>query len=415
MLSIQHPNNRWLISRSTLVDLKVTTQKTFFEVLEETFQLKEWSHYHFDRSNQKLTFRNGSEIFFSWLDDVNKIKGMELWRFYIDEVDEVREEIFMILRWRLRHKKVSRRIGFITSNSEGKNRTYQIFVAGRRIPEENRKEYYTYRASSLENKHLPSDYIDTLMTFDGTLFDRYVLGEFNIFEWQIYDMFDQSVHVIQPFDIDPTRWRDVMYWLDHWSWNPTSIHEYHVNFDWDIFVTREHYLWENTPIFKHANKLNERFEKIGKKSPHPQVIADPSIFNKNQIPTKDRPYPRAVADEYADARIHMTPWNNDVSAGIERVKQYLSIPKIYIFNTCVKMIEEIEWYKRDKDSGWYSKEKPIKKNDHAMDDLRYVIMTKFPSPIKPKQNKYDSLEEIMRLDIQEHKNRSVPWAENIRD
>ena len=42
--------------------------------------------------------------------------------------------------------------------------------------------YYTFRASSLENKYLPDDYIDNLMSFDTDYFKRYVLGEFNVFE-----------------------------------------------------------------------------------------------------------------------------------------------------------------------------------------------------------------------------------------
>lgn len=49
----------------------------------------------------------------------------------MDEVDEIPEQTFTIAKGRLRHKVPPRRVGFVTSNSEGKNWTYQIFVKGK--------------------------------------------------------------------------------------------------------------------------------------------------------------------------------------------------------------------------------------------------------------------------------------------
>jgi phage terminase large subunit len=111
------PKNLGIISRSTLVDLKNTTQRTFFEMCE-LLGLEEDVHYKFDRHEQRLKFDNGSEIIFTGLDDIAKIKGMEPGRFYIDEVDEVDPEVFKVFQRRLRNKYTDRRIGFITSNSE---------------------------------------------------------------------------------------------------------------------------------------------------------------------------------------------------------------------------------------------------------------------------------------------------------
>lgn len=43
-------------------------------------------------------------------------------------------------------------------------------------------KYYTIRASSLENKFLPQDYIDDLLSYEIDKFKRYVLAEFSVFE-----------------------------------------------------------------------------------------------------------------------------------------------------------------------------------------------------------------------------------------
>ena len=109
ILSYMFPRNLGIISRSTLVDLKNTTQRTFFEICE-IFGLEEGVHYSFDRHEQKIKFDNGSEIIFTGLDDIAKIKGMEPGWFYIDEVDEVDAEVFKVFMRRLRGKYTDRRV-----------------------------------------------------------------------------------------------------------------------------------------------------------------------------------------------------------------------------------------------------------------------------------------------------------------
>lgn len=48
-------------------------------------------------------------------------------------------------------------------------------------------------------------------------------------------------------------------------------------------------------------------------------------------------------------------------------------PKLFIFKTCPMMIKEIKQYRwKENDEG--GREEPIKKNDHAMDELRYYLM-----------------------------------------
>ena len=401
ILSYMYPKNLGIISRSTLVDLKNTTQRTFFEICE-LLGLEEDVHYKFDRHEQKIKFDNGSEIIFTGLDDIAKIKGMEPGRFYIDEVDEVDVEVFKVFQRRLRGKNTDRRIGFITSNSEWKNRTYQIFIKWETIPEKYRGMYYTFRASSLENKYLPDDYIDNLMSFDTDYFKRYVLGEFNVFEWQIFDEFTETIHIIDEFEVP--EWRDVAYGLDHGLSNPTAIVEGRIDHDGNLYLTWEHYLAGKAVSF-HAGILKERWVALALPLiGQPNVIADPSIFAKSQLPTPERPFPWSVADEYAERGVSCIRGNNEVLAWINRIKELLKLPKIYIFRSCKNLIKEVQKYRRAKlNSTVSSKEAPVKKDDHATDAMRYLVMAKLGPSKKKLHNGALTIADIVADDIARYK------------
>ena len=59
-------------------------------------------------------------------------------------------------------------------------------------------------------------------------------------------------------------------------------------------------------------------------------------------------------------------------AGITRVKEYLGArpPRIYIFRNCVNLIRELKGY------WWGDGDVPVKRDDHALDELRYYLMSR---------------------------------------
>jgi hypothetical protein len=56
--------------------------------------------------------------------------------------------------------------------------------------------------------------------------------------------------------------------------------------------------------------------------------------------------------------------------GINRVKSYFKNDRLYIFKNCVNLIRELKSYR------WGDGDLPVKKDDHALDELRYYVMTK---------------------------------------
>lgn len=382
-LAMRAPGGRTLIARQTLVDLKATTMKTFFEVLDRRLIAK-WN-----KSENLLTLINGHEIYFWGLDDIEKLKSLEIGTFWIDEVNEVAENTFNVLKGRLRHKKHPKRLGLLTSNSEGKNWTYKQFVLGKGIrTEKDLHQYKLIKAPSDENTNLPEDYMEILNSYTGDLYDRYVKASFNVFEGQIFPDFDREIHVIPPFAI-PETWKRYG-GIDHGERNPTTYVWIAVDpRNSDLYVYRE-YVKSGEFVDQHVKNVynlnsNEKIEKIE---------IDPSV--KSVRGGSGKKVDMEYKEEWQKVFGYSMPVhyaNNDVNAGIARMHKYLRVdptkehpvtkkqgaPKIYWFNTCTTCIDEMEGYKWKKISSANENdpdEAPRKKDDHTVDPTRYIIMSR---------------------------------------
>ena len=86
--------------------------------------------------------------------------------------------------------------------------------------------------------------------------------------------------------------------------------------------------------------------------------------------------------------------NKDLFSGIAQVKSYLNrkngFPNLYVFSSCVNMIREFKGY------FWGEGESPVKRADHAMDELRYYLMTR-PKHLPPKREQSEIGKDKERL------------------
>ena len=94
---------------------------------------------------------------------------------------------------------------------------------------------------------------------------------------------------------------------------------------------------------------------------------------------------QSVAELFYERGILVNPdVDKDLFAGIARVKGYLrrdnGLPNIYIFSCCTQLIREIKGY------FWGNGDAPRKADDHALDEMRYYLMSR-PKKIPPKQEK----------------------------
>ncbi len=393
-LAVLHPGD-YLICRQFAPELKITTLKTFLEVCPK--ELIE--EYRVADSIVRIKAVGGkvSNIIFRQLEDPDKLRSLNLSGFLIDEANQVSESAFMLLQGRLRGSGL--RKGLLVSNPAGHNWIYSWWVKQDFLKTEAAKaKFKLIKAPSTENVHLPDGYISTLMeSWSDERVQREIMGSFDAFEGMVYHEFRRDVHVIQPFKI-PDDWTRVI-GIDHGYRNPSAWVWGAVDYDENIYIYREFYQkeWLIEEIVKGkgtepgvlALMRNEKIE---------QARIDPSTRARRGT-TGGSDWDTYV--ENLPTGFPLMLANNDKTPGIDRVKQYLKVdprtnkPKIYIFNSCVNLIEEMSQYKyKELNAGQQGrmneKEEPVKVNDHCCDALRYLIMGRPDAP-KLVDNIYDKI------------------------
>lgn len=221
-------------------------------------------------------------------------------------------------------------------------------------------------------------------------------GRFMSFNGGVYPEFDVNVHVIEPFDV-PFSWQDKIS-IDPGLNNPLSAHWYAVDFDGNVFVVAEHYEAKKDILY-HSQKIKEISKRLNWKTKNGYIesLID-SAANQRTLASS-----KSVSELFYENGILVnTNVNKDVFTGIQRVKSYLKNalgkPKLFIFKSCVNMIREFKGY------FWGNDDSPQKKDDHAMDELRYYITSK-------PENKPES---VVKNSIQKDKERLIKKLKNNR-
>ncbi len=213
-------------------------------------------------------------------------------------------------------------------------------------------------------------------------------GKFSHAEGLVYSEFDPSIHVVDPFDV-PVEWYDNIS-IDPGLNNPLSCHFYAVDYDGNIYVIAEHYEKEQD-IEYHSEKIKEIAQSLGWHSDsHGRIMAlIDSAANQRTLASS-----KSVAELFYDNEILVnTRVNKDMFSGINRVKTLFKArpAKIVIFRNCVNLIREIKSY-------WWGKgDTPLKRDDHALDELRYYIMSKPKMPTIMAQEKSIIEKDINRM------------------
>jgi intein/homing endonuclease len=382
---------RALWSSNTYPELRSTTRKTFFEVCPAEYY-DEANGGQWKPSENYLRLINGSEIMFMHLDTVSEkeLLSLNIGWFFIDQAEEIGERVFQVLTSRLRLNTVPARYGFIACNPEPGSWIYDSFKKpfdeGREL-----KDHFLVDSASWDNPYLPSDYIDTMkQKFPPEMVKRYIEGRWDAFENQIYTTFDDRIHVIKPFTT-PKEW-EYLFSVDHGMINPTAGLLGSIDYDGNLFIIDEYY--KPGIVSEHA----KNFHIMTRPYNVSLWVIDPSTRAKTR---EKNNMPWSVIEEYADFGLYFIPANNEIMAGINRVKEMLQLlpnrinpitmkkpaPHLYIFSNCVNLIGEMKSYQWKKLRGMANKnemERPEGYRDHACDSLRYLIMSRFPSPNRKK-------------------------------
>ena len=196
-------------------------------------------------------------------------------------------------------------------------------------------------------------------------------GRFVAFSGLIYKEFNPNVHVVKRFHIPKnwTRFRGI----DPGINNPTAC------IWWAVSPDNDHYIYnEYCEVGKNVQENAANIKILTGLDDIMATYIDPSACNRNM----SHPELRSVRDEYSRFDLYTVPANNDVSYGVNKVKELLKVndktgtPKLHIFHDCYMTLKEIRRYRWDTHRHHAGekapKESPKKVMDHCMDVIRYI-------------------------------------------
>jgi len=220
-----------------------------------------------------------------------------------------------------------------------------------------------------DNPFLDKSEIESLSkTMPADLLESRRYGRFIANGGLVYSEFDENINVIEPFDL-PKEWFDSLS-IDPGLRNPLSCHWYAVDGDGNVYVVAEHYEAGKT-VEHHSQKIKEISDNLGW---HKDSFGRINAFIDSAASQRTLASEKSVCELFIENGIQVNPGvNKNLFAGINRVKQYLGggvDGRLYIFKNCVNLIREIKGY------FWGIGEVPKKNDDHALDELRYYIMSR---------------------------------------
>lgn len=216
-----------------------------------------------------------------------------------------------------------------------------------------------------------------------------IFGKFQHLTGLVFKQWNRKIHVIKPFNFTPYE-LTVVESIDPHPRNEDAVLWVGVDKFGRYFVVDD--LYKNGPIKEIASRIKSKASQYN----IVRRIGDPSMFNTEQH------HDVSLAKMFLDEGISYQPATKYRTSADAKIRDYLHYtevggqllkpPMLYVFDTCQRLIYEMEHYRWDDWSGKtkdnkHPKEKPIDKDDHEIECLGRILLLehKFETP---KQQKY---------------------------
>jgi len=334
----------------------------------------------------------GGIIAFRNLDDVSKYQSSEFAVIAVDELTRNKEEIFNVLRTRLRWPGIpdTRFIAATNPGGIGHEWVKKLWIDKAYYQSEKEPDQFVYIPAKLkDNPHIDPSYIDQVESIPDEKRRRaYLDGNWDIFEGQYFSEWDKEKHVVKEFPIPDSWFRFRSLDVSGRS-GVTSCHWYAVDNDGTVWVYREHYA-KGLDSDQHAQAISQMSEG----EIYRYTTFDNSALAKLGLSetTFEVYYKNGVQLDIPSVKNRVMGW--------DIVHQYMRWdanhePRLKIFENCVNMIRTIPALMHDENN---PDDVDIRGESHAADDLRYFLHTlrdqKTPRPLTQVQRR---IMEIKRL------------------
>ena len=190
--------------------------------------------------------------------------------------------------------------------------------------------------------------------YSGVFYQRYILGEWRVAEGLVYE-FDKAKHTTDKIP----EYGQYFISCDYGTLNPFSVGLWCFDGEKAVRIREYYYSGREGRALKTDEEYYAELERLADGLPIEHVIVDPSAASF--IETIRR-----------HGHFSVRKARNEVLPGIRLTSTLLKAGRILIHTSCTDAIREFELYCWD-DKGQV--DKPLKVNDHAMDDIRYFCST----------------------------------------
>ena len=194
--------------------------------------------------------------------------------------------------------------------------------------------------------------------YSGVFYRRYIQGEWCVAEGLVY-AFDKEKHTVDKLPVDIESHGMWYISVDYGTLNPFSAGLWWVHQGKAIRVAEYYYSGRNESRMLTDEEYYAELNKLAGDRCVRYVIVDPSAAS-------------FIATIRRHGRFSVRKAKNDVLFGIRLTSTLLKAEAIRIHSSCKDAIREFGLY------SWEEKgevDRPIKENDHAMDDIRYFCAT----------------------------------------
>lgn len=204
------------------------------------------------------------------------------------------------------------------------------------LSEEKKKEYYS--------------------NYTGVFFDRYIRGLWVVAEGLIYPDVANGQGIAE---VEDRQYVKRCISIDYGTLNPFSAGLYGLSKG--VWYRYDEYYYSGRETSKQLtdSEYYAELEKLAGKSYVEAVVIDPSAASM-------------IAEIKKHGRFRVIKANNDVVDGIRETANAFKQGKIAVTKNCSGAITEFSMYRWDDKQ---QEDKPIKENDHAMDEIRYFVNT----------------------------------------
>jgi hypothetical protein len=386
---INKPSMGWIVAPT--YDLGEKEFRVFWDILVNKLQIpveKGKTYYSVRTKDFRITTQWGSVLEVRSAEHPDSLVGEGLDYVIMAEAAKLKQSVWeKNIRPALADKRGS---AIFVSTPEGFNWFYDLWKAGQ---SSKHPDWWSIKSPSWDNSEVfPGGRQDAeILSLESTTteewFAQEIGAEFTSFAGRIFSEFDEGYHVI-----DAADWHFREDWPNYVSFdfgfrNPFCCLNIQVDPMDNVYVWDEYYERRLTTT-QHAENLKSIIQWRVDGGFHDPAGPEQAGALMSVWHDKNAKYRNSWLRS-----VNIDPAPNDWKLGVDRVKEFLKLhdmdgdgipetPKLYVVSNCENTIREFNTYRVKDQSEKMAeqmdpREEPRKKDDHAMDALRYFIAGHF--------------------------------------